>query len=118
VGRERASDCDTDTALVVIGGDTLLAMARASAATALMAYRSPRRGWGLARFVGGRWAGRLCWSRSGAFGPADDLVDLTAALLGAASPAQAGTPVNASGGASSLSTLPTSFAGPLSGVFL
>jgi D-threonate/D-erythronate kinase len=59
--------------LVVVGGDTLLALCRASGVRALRAGVGPRAGWGSARFVGGRWDGTLCLARSGAFGAADDL---------------------------------------------
>ena len=59
--------------LVVVGGDTLLALCRASGVRALRAGVGPRPGWGSARFVGGRWDGTLCLARSGAFGAADDL---------------------------------------------
>lgn len=62
--------------LLVIGGDSLLALCRAAGATAMLAGPSPRPGWGSARLVGGRWDGLRCLSRSGAFGAADDLVDL------------------------------------------
>lgn len=67
-------------ALVVVGGDTLLALCRASGVTSLQAGASPRAGWGRARLVGGLWDGLTCYSRSGAFGPPDDLRALLAAL--------------------------------------
>jgi D-threonate/D-erythronate kinase len=60
-------------ALVVVGGDTLLALCRIAGASALIASASPRLGWGCARFVGGAWEGVPCYSRSGAFGDPDDL---------------------------------------------
>ncbi len=59
--------------LVVVGGDTLLALCRASGVRALRAGVGPRAGWGSARFVGGLWDGTLCFARSGAFGAEDDL---------------------------------------------
>jgi D-threonate/D-erythronate kinase len=60
-------------ALVVVGGDTLLALCRTAGAHALVAHASERVGWGCARFVGGAWDGVACYSRSGAFGDPDDL---------------------------------------------
>jgi len=60
-------------ALVVVGGDTLRGVCRAAGARALVARASVRAGWGSARLVGGRWDGVHCFSRSGAFGDADDL---------------------------------------------
>ncbi|NDP40083.1 MAG: four-carbon acid sugar kinase family protein [Rhodoferax sp.] len=59
--------------LVVVGGDTLLALCRAADVRSLQASASPRAGWGRARLVGGLWDGLTCYSRSGAFGPPDDL---------------------------------------------
>ncbi|MDO9143790.1 four-carbon acid sugar kinase family protein [Rhodoferax sp.] len=67
-------------ALVVVGGDTLLALCRACGVRGLQAGASPRAGWGRARLVGGLWDGLHCYSRSGAFGPPDDLRALLAAL--------------------------------------
>jgi uncharacterized protein YgbK (DUF1537 family) len=67
-------------ALVVVGGDTLLALCRACGARSLQAGASPRAGWGRARLMGGVWDGLHCYSRSGAFGPPDDLRALLAAL--------------------------------------
>ena len=67
--------------LLVVGGDTLLALCRAAAVHSLQASASPRAGWGCARLSGGPWDGLLCYSRSGAFGPADDLGALLATLL-------------------------------------
>jgi uncharacterized protein YgbK (DUF1537 family) len=67
--------------LVVVGGDTLLALCRAAGVRSLQAGASPRAGWGCARLNGGPWDGVLCYSRSGAFGPADDLAALLATLL-------------------------------------
>ncbi len=64
--------------LAVVGGDTLLALCRASGATGLRALASARSGWGRARWIGGRWDGVPCQSRSGAFGGANDLVEALA----------------------------------------
>jgi len=61
------------TRLVVVGGDTLLALCLATGAHSLRAGHSPRSGWGLARLQGGLWDGVPCYSRSGAFGAPDDL---------------------------------------------
>jgi len=61
--------------VVVIGGDSLLALCRAAGTRVLHAHPSPRPGWGLARFDGGRWDGTRVLSRSGAFGNADDLIN-------------------------------------------
>lgn len=66
--------------LVVVGGDTLLALCRAAGVHSLQAGPSPRAGWGQARLCGGPWDGLMCYSRSGAFGPPDDLRVLLAAL--------------------------------------
>ncbi len=66
--------------LVVVGGDTLLGLCRASGAEGLLAHPSIRHGWGCARLMGGVWSGVPCYSRSGAFGAADDLVALFGAL--------------------------------------
>lgn len=67
-------------ALVVVGGDTLLALCEASGAHGLAAGPGPRAGWGAARLEGGRWDGVPCFSRSGAFGADDDLCDLLDSL--------------------------------------
>lgn len=67
-------------ALVVVGGDTLLALCQAAGVRSLQAGPSPRAGWGRARLVGGLWDGLHCYSRSGAFGPPDDLRALLASL--------------------------------------
>lgn len=62
--------------LAVVGGDTLLGLCRASGATGLLAHPAIRAGWGCAKFIDGVWDGVPCYSRSGAFGAPDDLVDL------------------------------------------
>lgn len=62
--------------LLVIGGDTLLALCRATGAQALLAHPSARPGWGCARLIGGAWDGVPCYSRSGAFGAPDDLIEM------------------------------------------
>jgi uncharacterized protein YgbK (DUF1537 family) len=66
--------------LIVVGGDTLLALCRAVKAEGLLTYPSLRPGWGCARLLGGAWSDIACYSRSGAFGAADDLVALYGAL--------------------------------------
>lgn len=63
--------------LVVVGGDTLLALCRALGAQGLQSERAlPRVGWGCARMRGGRWDGLLCHTRSGAFGGPQDLLEV------------------------------------------
>lgn len=74
--------------LVVIGGDTLLALCRAAGVRSLQAGPSPRAGWGRARLQGGLWDGLCCYSRSGAFGAPDDLGELLALLTRPRAPAQ------------------------------
>ena len=69
--------------LAVIGGDTLLALCRASGARALLAHPAVRPGWGCARLVGGAWNGAPCYSRSGAFGGPDDLAEMIRLLCNA-----------------------------------
>ncbi len=69
--------------LIVVGGDTLRALCQASGARSLLAQASPRAGWGRARLVGGRWDGVPVFSRSGAFGDDEDLVEIVGALTGA-----------------------------------
>ena len=69
--------------LAVIGGDTLLALCRASGASALLAHPAVRPGWGCARLVGGAWNGAPCYSRSGAFGGLDDLAEMIRLLCNA-----------------------------------
>ena len=66
--------------LMVVGGDTLLALCRASGANALMAHPAVKPGWGCARLVGGAWDGVPCYSRSGAFGGPEDLEEMTQLL--------------------------------------
>ena len=67
--------------LVVVGGDTLLALCQALGASALRSDTPlARAGWGCARMVGGRWDGLVCHTRSGAFGEADDLLDVLGCL--------------------------------------
>ncbi len=71
--------------LLIVGGDTLLAVCRATGAQALLAGASQRTGWGCATLVGGRWHETRCHSRSGAFGDPDDLVNMMRLLTGDAS---------------------------------
>jgi len=66
--------------LVVVGGDTLRGLCRATAARGLCASAAARTGWGQARWIGGPWDGLPCHSRSGAFGADDDLVQMLALL--------------------------------------
>ena len=66
--------------LMVIGGDTLLALCRASGASALLAHPAVKPGWGCARLIGGAWHGVPCYSRSGAFGGPEDLEEMTQLL--------------------------------------
>lgn len=77
-------------ALVVVGGDTLLALCRTAGAHALMASASPRLGWGCARLVGGVWDGIPCYSRSGAFGDPDDLSIMVQQVTSCAATAKEG----------------------------
>jgi D-threonate/D-erythronate kinase len=67
--------------LVVVGGDTLLALCQALGATALRSQVAlDRPGWGCARMVGGRWDGLVCHTRSGAFGGPQDLLEVLASV--------------------------------------
>ena len=66
--------------LMVIGGDTLLALCRASGASALLAHPAVKPGWGCARLIGGTWHSVPCYSRSGAFGGPEDLEEMTQLL--------------------------------------
>ena len=62
--------------VMIVGGDTLLGLCRTTGAGALLASASIRPGWGCARLIGGRWDGVHCYSRSGAFGDPDDLIEM------------------------------------------
>lgn len=63
--------------LVVVGGDTLLALCHALGAHALRSGVALQRpGWGCASLVGGRWDGLVCHTRSGAFGGPQDLLEV------------------------------------------
>ena len=62
--------------VMIVGGDTLLGLCRTTGAGALLASASIRPGWGCARLIGGRWDGVHCYSRSGAFGGPDDLIEM------------------------------------------
>ena len=68
--------------LLIVGGDTLLAICRATGAHALLAGASVRTGWGCARLIGGIWDGVPCYTRSGAFGGTDDLLMMIRLLNG------------------------------------
>jgi uncharacterized protein YgbK (DUF1537 family) len=64
-------------ALVVVGGDTLLALCHALGANSLISETAlDRSGWGCARLSGGAWDGLVCHTRSGAFGSANDLFEV------------------------------------------
>ena len=79
-----AEQAPRPSTLVVVGGDTLLALCQALGARGLQSDTPlPRSGWGCARMVGGRWDGVVCHSRSGAFGPVQDLVEVVELLQGA-----------------------------------
>ena len=69
-------------ALVVVGGDTLRALCVAAGVRTLLAQSSPLPGWGRAQLVGGNWDGVPCYSRSGAFGDAEDLTTMVRLLTG------------------------------------
>ena len=62
--------------LVVVGGDTLLALCKAAGALGLRALPGVRPGWGHAQLSGGIWDGVRCHARSGAFGDRNDLYEL------------------------------------------
>jgi uncharacterized protein YgbK (DUF1537 family) len=67
--------------LVVVGGDTLLALCHALGATGLRSeVPLARAGWGCARMQGGRWDGLVCHTRSGAFGGPEDLLQVLNSL--------------------------------------
>lgn len=67
--------------LVVVGGDTLLALCHALGATGLQSEVAlDRPGWGCARMLGGRWDGLVCHTRSGAFGGPQDLLEVLASV--------------------------------------
>ena len=67
--------------IVVVGGDTLLALCHAAGVDTLAAGPPPHPGWGDAILQGGAWHGVRCLSRSGAFGAPDDLVALLRTLV-------------------------------------
>jgi D-threonate/D-erythronate kinase len=60
--------------LLVLGGDTARALARAAGVTHLLSGSPVRPGWGQAVWCGGRWDGLWMDCRSGAFGDDDDLI--------------------------------------------
>lgn len=70
--------------LLVVGGDTLLALCQAAGVGELLAQPARRGGWGLAQLCGGPWDGLACHSRSGAFGGPQDLVELMHSLASTA----------------------------------
>ncbi|MFM2346355.1 MAG: hypothetical protein RL654_1108 [Pseudomonadota bacterium] len=59
--------------LLVLGGDTARALARATGVVSLRTGRPLRPGWGRAQWCGGRWDGLWMDARSGAFGDDHDL---------------------------------------------
>lgn len=77
--------------LLVVGGDTLLRLCRATGVESLVTLPAARAGWGCARFVGGRWDGLICHSRSGAFGDESDLDDMLQYAAGSVRPAKSAT---------------------------
>ena len=62
--------------LLVIGGDSLLALCRATGVSSLRTAPPLRAGWGSAVLVGGLWDGLRCHARSGAFGDDADLLQM------------------------------------------
>ena len=67
--------------LVVVGGDTLLALCRALGANSLISETAmDRPGWGCARLAGGIWDGLVCHTRSGAFGSENDFLEVISEL--------------------------------------
>lgn len=62
--------------LLVVGGDSLLSICRATGVERLQTLPAERAGWGHARLVGGRWDQVAFHSRSGAFGGDCDLADM------------------------------------------
>jgi uncharacterized protein YgbK (DUF1537 family) len=68
--------------LLVIGGDTLLGLCRATGVQALHTRPARRPGWGCAQLASGRWDGLIVHSRSGAFGGDDDLVHMLQQVAG------------------------------------
>jgi uncharacterized protein YgbK (DUF1537 family) len=77
--------------LLVVGGDTLLGLCRATGVQSLVTLPASRAGWGCARLVGGDWDGLTCHSRSGAFGDESDLDDMLLFATGGATRAKSAT---------------------------
>lgn len=77
-----AADLPKPAQLIVVGGDTLLGLCRATRVEALLTRPSVRNGWGCACLQGGIWDRVPCYSRSGAFGGADDLFEMIRLLNG------------------------------------
>lgn len=77
--------------LLVVGGDTLLGLCRATGVQSLSTLPASRASWGCARLVGGVWDGLTCHSRSGAFGDDGDLDDMLRYAAGGASLAKSAT---------------------------
>ncbi|MFD0666553.1 four-carbon acid sugar kinase family protein [Ramlibacter sp. MAHUQ-53] len=79
--RALAAHAPRPRVLVVVGGDTLLALCRHLGATGLTSQVPlDRPGWGCARMVGGRWDGLVCHTRSGAFGGPRDLLEVVGSV--------------------------------------
>jgi uncharacterized protein YgbK (DUF1537 family) len=67
--------------LLVIGGDTVRALAGATGVQHMVSGIPVRSGWGRAQWCGGRWGGVWMDCRSGAFGGDDDLSAAIAAVV-------------------------------------
>jgi uncharacterized protein YgbK (DUF1537 family) len=65
--------------LLVIGGDTVRALAMATGVQHMVSGTPARPGWGRAQWRGGRWSGVWMDCRSGAFGDDGDLLAAIAA---------------------------------------
>lgn len=79
---ERLAQLQRPARLLVLGGDTALALARATGVVSLRTGQPLRPGWGRAQWCGGRWDGLWMEARSGAFGPDDDLLAALAQASG------------------------------------
>lgn len=79
---ERLAQLQRPARLLVLGGDTALALARATGVVSLRTGQPLRPGWGRAQWCGGRWDGLWMEARSGAFGPDDDLLAALAQVSG------------------------------------
>jgi D-threonate/D-erythronate kinase len=70
--------------LLVIGGDTVRALAMATGVQHMVSGTPARPGWGRAQWRGGRWSGVWMDCRSGAFGDDGDLLAAMAAVAAVA----------------------------------